>query len=55
MLELDASGNCDFVDYSAFAASRGLKGEWDLKTTKHSLQTDSVSCGIHTLAVSYQE
>ncbi|XP_026102916.1 uncharacterized protein LOC113074321 isoform X5 [Carassius auratus] len=37
--------------WSAFAASRGVKGEWDLKTTKHNLQTDSVSCGIHTLAV----
>ncbi|XP_026102912.1 uncharacterized protein LOC113074321 isoform X1 [Carassius auratus] len=36
--------------WSAFAASRGVKGEWDLKTTKHNLQTDSVSCGIHTLA-----
>ncbi|XP_073793575.1 uncharacterized protein isoform X1 [Danio rerio] len=36
--------------WSAFADSRGLKGEWHLKTTTHSLQTDSVSCGIHTLA-----
>ncbi len=33
---------------------RGLKGEWDLKTIRHSLQNDSVSCGIHTLVVSYQ-
>ncbi|CAL8277265.1 unnamed protein product [Merluccius merluccius] len=30
--------------------SWGVKGEWDLQTMKHSLQTDSVSCGIHTLA-----
>ncbi|XP_056091144.1 uncharacterized protein LOC130070684 [Rhinichthys klamathensis goyatoka] len=36
--------------WSAFAASRGVKGEWNIKTTKHNLQTDSVSCGIHTLA-----
>ncbi|XP_048015409.1 uncharacterized protein LOC125247904 isoform X2 [Megalobrama amblycephala] len=36
--------------WCAFAASRGVKGEWDLKTTRHELQTDSVSCGIHTLA-----
>jgi len=51
-LELDLSGDSDFVDYSAFASSRGVKGEWTIKTTKHNLQTDSVSCGIHTLAVS---
>ncbi|XP_065144620.1 uncharacterized protein [Paramisgurnus dabryanus] len=33
-----------------FATARGVQGEWVLKTTKHSLQTDSVSCGVHTLA-----
>ncbi|KAL1277095.1 hypothetical protein QQF64_023768 [Cirrhinus molitorella] len=37
--------------WCAFAATRGVKGDWDLKTTEHSLQTDSVSCGIHTLAI----
>ncbi|XP_067277104.1 uncharacterized protein [Pseudorasbora parva] len=36
--------------WCAFASARGVKGEWDLKTIKHNMQTDSVSCGVHTLA-----